>query len=235
MPLKNNNRFGNLNNNNTDKFVQCDNKSTYEKNNSQVTDKNKRQDKSTHEKNNSRVNNKNKRPDNYGVVNRKVTVIGDSMITGVRKKKNRLIDNDQPNTKIYVKDHPGATVDDINSHIIPPLKRNSDLIIMHVGTNDLVSEKTPSEISNEIIELAKCTKHGSKEVVVSGIIPRRDKLNSKATEVNKLLQKGCQDHRVSFIDNSDFNRYKMLDARGLHLNDYGNNFFIEKLSRFIKF
>ena len=100
----------------TDKFVQCDNKSTYEKNNSQVTDKNKRQDKSTHEKSNSRVNNKNKRPDNYGVVNRKVTVIGDSMITGVRKKKNRLIDNDQPNTRIYVKDHLGATVDDIIFH-----------------------------------------------------------------------------------------------------------------------
>ena len=42
----------------------------------------------------------------------------------------------------------------MNDYVKPSLKYDLDHIIIHVGTNDLRSEKTPLHIANEIIQLA---------------------------------------------------------------------------------
>ena len=73
-------------------------------------------------------------------------IVGDSIITGIDEKrfsKNRLV-------KLH--DFRGATLADINHHIIPILKKKADVIILHVGTNDSVS-RTFREILDDLLQL----------------------------------------------------------------------------------
>ena len=60
-----------------------------------------------------------------------------------------------------------------------------------MGTNDLSSDKEPKDIANDIMQLAKSVKTGANKVAVSSILPRKDKFNSKAKELNTHLQDIC--------------------------------------------
>ena len=71
------------------------------------------------------------------------------------------------------------------------------------------------------MELASEMKSSNNEVMVSGIVQRRDKLNEKGKEVNKLLQASCKSKNFYFIDNSNINPDYHLNGSGLHLNTRG--------------
>ena len=51
---------------------------------------------------------------------------------------------------------------------------NPDVDILYVGTNDLSSEKSPKQISLDILNLAKSMKLNNNTVVVSNIVPCDD-------------------------------------------------------------
>ena len=77
----------------------------------------------------------------------------------------------------------------------PSLRNFPDHFILHVGTNDLSSEKSSMEIAESIINLACQFKNEMHEVSVSTIILQTDdkQLNDKEMEVNlhlKTLRKG---------------------------------------------
>ena len=72
-----------------------------------------------------------------------------------------------------------------------------------MGTNDLRSEKSPEDIAEDIINLTRDIKTDENEVVVSGIVPRGDSLNEKATKVNFVLKSRCSILKFHFIDNSN--------------------------------
>ena len=57
--------------------------------------------------------------------------------------------------------------------------------------------------------------------MISGITPRRDKLNGKTMEVNKNVQAECERYNLFFIDNSNIVANKHLNGSGLHLNYKG--------------
>ena len=52
----------------------------------------------------------------------------------------------------------------------PPMKRNPDGVILHVGTNSLRTNKPAQAIANDISDLAVTLRNGENEVVVSAII-----------------------------------------------------------------
>ena len=55
----------------------------------------------------------------------------------------------------------GATTACMESYIKPTLQRNTDKVILHIGTNDLRSKKESLEFASSIIDLAKtCKKIG---------------------------------------------------------------------------
>ena len=85
-----------------------------------------------------------------------------------------MIKRIQSNCKIYVKKFSGATVPCMEDYINPP-----DHFILHVGTNDLSSEKSSMEIAKSIINLACRITNEMHDVSVSTIILRTDdkKLN----------------------------------------------------------
>ena len=62
------------------------------------------------------------------------------------------------NERIFVKSFPGSTIDCMKDYIKPSLKYDPDAIIIHVGTNDLRTEKEPTQIADEFINLALAVK-----------------------------------------------------------------------------
>lgn len=51
------------------------------------------------------------------------------------------------------------------------------MIILHPGTNDLKSNKDPSDITNEIVQSSRKIKSNRTEVVLSFLIPRGNSMS----------------------------------------------------------
>ena len=150
---------------------------------------------------------------------RSIVVLGDSLLKGI--EQHRVRNSLRNNEKVYVKHFSGATTSHMHNYVQPSKEFNNDLVILHCGTNDLRSDKQPLVIAEEIMELASEMKLSNNEVMVSGIVQRRDKFNEKGKEVNKLLQASCKSKDFYFIDNSNINPDYHLNGSGLHLNTRG--------------
>ena len=85
-------------------------------------------------------------------------------------------------------------------------KSNNDVIIVHVGTNNL-NTSTPEQICKETIDmLDQIQKNNPKSrIAFSSIFKRKDdmSLNAKAIKVNKLLAEELAVNGVDMIDNSN--------------------------------
>ena len=69
-------------------------------------------------------------------------------------------------------------------------------------------------------------------IELSGIVPRNDNFNNKATELNKELSKMCKKEKLLFLDHSNMNQKTHLNRSELHLNCNG----YEKLGKdFVSF
>ena len=70
------------------------------------------------------------------------------------------------------------------------MKKNPDIVVLHVGTNSLGTNKPDEEIATEIYDLAADLRNGANEVVVSAIISQGDDstLKTKAKTVSEKLQ-----------------------------------------------
>ena len=74
-----------------------------------------------------------------------------------------------------------------------------DHIVLHVGTNDLRTENTASQIVKSTIDLATSLKDDENTVTVSGIVSRLDDLNNRANKVNHHLVLMCKERNISFL------------------------------------
>ena len=100
--------------------------------------------------------------------------------------------------KVIVKHFSRSTTEDMKTYIQPSLKRDPDLVIINVGTNDLGSSQDPETIAKNIIDIAKNSTTNKNEILVSSIVPRRDNLNGKSCQVNNILQKLCVE--INFVN-----------------------------------
>ena len=156
---------------------------------------------------------------------RTITIIGDSTIKNIESYKMRQ--GMTSNEKVYIKSFPGAKVECMTDYIKPTLKFNPDAIILHIGTNDLRSEKSAEDIGNEILSLVNNIKTPVNEIIVSSIIARDDSLNQKGNDVNIFLKSNCNNNFL-FCEHLNISK-KHLNGSGLHLNTKGtitlaNNF-----------
>ena len=150
---------------------------------------------------------------------RSVTIMGDSMIKDIEGYKMKKALNNK--TNVYVKCFPGASIEDMHSYAKPTTRHDPNLIIIHCGTNDLRKEKTAAVIADDIVTLARSLKTDSTEVIVSGIVPRRDKLDEKRKEVNSYLNRKLNEINLGFVDNGNINAMNNLNKSGLHMNYAG--------------
>ena len=140
-------------------------------------------------------------------------IVGDSIITGIDEKrlsKNRLV---------KVHDFRGATLADINHHIIPILKKKAEVIILHVGTNDSVS-RTFREILDDLLQLKSAITKTlpNCQVIFSQPTFRVD--NGKAALTLHRLNEHFSDLNLDVVNNSNI-KVKHIGQKGLHLNPKG--------------
>ena len=76
---------------------------------------------------------------------------------------------------------------------------NTELVDTGALTNRAVTNKDSNEIENEIVQLAKSAKTDKSKVAVSSLVPRKDKLNQKAKEVNTFLKEKCEESNFDLI------------------------------------
>ena len=107
------------------------------------------------------------------------------------------------------------------SYAKPSLKHEPNAIIIHCGTNNLKEEKTAEEIASDITRLACSLRNETTEVIVSGITPRKDKLDAKGKLVNIILYRKLSERNLGYVDNNNINVTNDLNKSGLHLNYSG--------------
>ena len=140
-------------------------------------------------------------------------------------KINKSVNDDH----VVVKSFSGATIECMKHYSKPTINQQPDRVILHVGTNDLKSERTVSKIAKDILNLAESINAETKSpVIISGIIPRGDNLNGKAEAVNDVLKKKCMESNIGFIDNSNI-KISNLNSSKLHLNKSGTTIFAKNL------
>ena len=76
----------------------------------------------------------------------------------------------------------------MKDYVKPCIRQNNPL---HAGTNELNFELRPERIAKSVSDFGKNIQANHRTVSISGIAPRNDKFNNKATKVNKELSKMC--------------------------------------------
>ena len=243
---KNNNNHNNSNNNNNNNN-NSDNK--YNNNNNNYNRKNLSKEHVTYRRkhksskllkndndNNNNLNNSNNnnnRNNNNKNTKQTVFILGDSMV----KKVNGFFLTKDIKHKYLVKvrSFSSAKTRCMHDHVKPTIRDfNPEHIIIHVGTNDLNSEKTASQIASSIIELATSLKNKTNKIYTSLIVPRYDELNNKVNEVNIRLMNMCHARNIGCINHSDtIDPEQHLNESNIHLNKYGNIEFSKNFTNFL--
>ena len=153
---------------------------------------------------------------------RSVVILGDSMtklLNGWEMAKKI-----EANCKVFVKNFSGATVSCMEDYVKPSLRNPPDHFILHVGTNDLGSDKSAIEIAESIVNLACQLKNEKHDVSVSTIVLRADdkKLNDKGIEVNVHLKELCKEKNIFLIDHAKKIKAQHLNKGKLHLTKHGS-------------
>lgn len=182
------------------------------------------------DKNNKTPDNKNKN-NNTNVIDRKnVFIVGDSLLNGINENGMKKL-----NHNVKVRNHPGATTEDIIDHIKPILRKKPDLLIVHSGTNDLTNEKVnTTECLENINRYIKKTSPNT-TLVVSKLIKRKDKpgIEKNLNDLNESIERSCKLMNVEMIGNDNIMEGN-LSTKKLHLNKSGNSKFAQNLIKFIR-
>ena len=159
-----------------------------------------------------------------------VAIVGDSI---VRNVPSRSLNQSFKEYSSGAKSFPGATTQDMKDYIKPTISGKPDMVILHTGTNDLKSNQNPSDITNEIVNLAKNIKNSGTEVSISSLIPRGDRLSEKGKKVNKELQEKCTAENFAFILHKNINSKLDLFPDKLHPNKKGLSILKGNFRKFI--
>jgi hypothetical protein len=154
-----------------------------------------------------------------------ILLIGDSMVRGIG---NHLKADNEMFGKL---DFGGARIEDIKEKL--PLigdKPDSHVIVM-AGTNNLRTDGTEIIMKKYRQLLEELVKLRLRKVSLIGILPRKDiwgdedyidYMESKRISINMRLRDLCKEYKFEFLD-VDINRNTMLDRKGLHLNNFGQD------------
>ena len=161
-------------------------------------------------------------------------VIGDRMVKHLNgwemsKKLNA-------NRKVFVKTFSCAKATCMHDYVKPLVRSNTDHFILHVGTNDLSSCKSPEETARSITDLATLIKNEKHDISISIIIIRADdkKLEEKRCGVNSFLGKLCKEKNFYLIYHFTRIKRNHVNEGKLHLNKKGTKLlsdnFVKELS-----
>ena len=155
----------------------------------------------------------------------KVVIIGDSMLNNIKSRglcKSKKVD---------VLNFSGATNEDILTKIDDALDEKPALLIVHVGTNDLINEINLLSNAKKIVN--KIKKKSPNTVVTFSNIVKKDKRNLEKAraDTNSRLKNFCRQKNINLIPNDNI-KEEHLGVKKLHLNRKGNSVFAKNLLNF---
>ena len=108
----------------------------------------------------------------------------------------------------------------MEDYMKPSLRKDSNHIILHEGTNGLILDRTLQDIATSIVNLASSIKGEYCDVSISNIILRIDnkKFSQTGQEVNTHLKDMCKEKNIYLIDNTNKIKAEHLNKGRLHLN-----------------
>ena len=124
-------------------------------------------------------------------------IVGDSMI----KKVDGYLLTSSLKHQYLVKTRPFSTAKTIDMHdYIKPTQRDfkPEIFVLHVGTNDPPSNKSPKEISEDIVTLAESMKAENNKIV-SSIVCHAVRFSEKVHEVSAHLEEICAEKDIAVI------------------------------------
>ena len=139
--------------------------------------------------------------------------------------------------KIFGKHFSGATTNCMENYMKSSLQKDPNHIILHIGTNNLILDRTSQDIAISLVNLACSMKGKNCDVSISNIILRNDnkKFNQKDQEVKAHFEDMCEDKNIYLIDDTNNVKAQYLNKGKLHLNKEGSNLlsstFVNELSR----
>ena len=144
-----------------------------------------------------------------------VVIVGDSLI----KKVDGYLLLSSLKLQYLVKTRPFSTVktNDMYDYIKPTQRDfKPEIFILYVGTNDFPLNKSPKEISENIVTLTRSIKTGE-----------------KVGKVNAHLEEICAEKDIAIITHSNINPKRHLNKSRLHLNDAGISVLVRNFKAFL--
>ena len=128
---------------------------------------------------------------------------------------------------------PGVKAPRLEHYILPDLiEHQPQTLAVHVGTNSILDrEKTPEEISEEILSIGETAEeYGVENVIVSSLIVRRSghHAEEKRRKVNEILREKCEARNYLFVSNNNISPRDISDDR-VHLLNSGSAKFAKNL------
>ena len=155
---------------------------------------------------------------------KKVFIVGDSHVKRIKRLD---FDKELRSGKVFFRSFSGANGKQLNHYIIPTLVDDKpDVVLLHVGTNDILSNANDTELANNIINIGlNCKNHGVSKVFISSILVKKNpKLNPVIRRVKDKLRELCEINGFIFINN-DIITTDHLWRDGIHLQNIGTNIF----------
>ena len=103
----------------------------------------------------------------------------------------------------------------MQDYVKPPFRENPHNLIIHVGTNDISTNKQPEQIAKSIIELTLLVKSNSCDVMLSNITVRNDGHQQKAVKTNLHLKELWKENNICLIQHD-----KTITTRHLNGSKY---------------
>ena len=114
---------------------------------------------------------------------------------------------------IFVKHFSDTNRNCMENFTKPSSRKKPNQIILHVGRNDSILDRTWKDVVISIVNLACSIKDKNSNVSISNIILRNDNknLNQKDYEVNSYLKELCKEKDIFLIDNTNKIKAPHLD------------------------
>jgi hypothetical protein len=131
--------------------------------------------------------------------NKVVLVFGDQILSDL----NRIIEPLKYNCEIHMLD--GALTKNIKKYVTEMgTRKDAEVVIFHVGTNDVSAKTTESQFNTDLMLLfgAARTAFPNAKLCASSVLQRHDEFASKVGKFNSEALKQCEVCYVEFLDNN---------------------------------
>ena len=119
--------------------------------------------------------------------------------------------------KVVVKSFRAEKTSHMHWHAKPTIEKKPENIIIPCGTNDISKKADPEKITADIINLTKSVSEESgSNVIISGLVPRKEYLNAKIRIINNRLRDYYGNCVLTFLKHGNINAKIHYNVSGLH-------------------